>query len=334
MDTNDSIAPYLGDIPADLARAAHNGTSWTPEQRGPQEIGMYARQLAHDYAELAKLATTDAKRADLAREFERYRAGYRTRYVARLSAMSRCVSTAITGGSNFNVRRAEKANRSAEARTTDLIEYRKRAIAAIRRTLTPELQPIMAGDGDAITRLDAQIEKAERTQALMAASNAAIRKKAGPEAQIAALVALGHPRGVAVSLLQADDMGRIGFASYQLTNNGANIRRMKERRAAIATAKETPATECAGAVARLEDCPADNRVRLFFPGKPDADVRARLKSAGFRWSPTIGAWQAYRNPRSIEVARREAGAPTAAEERAERLAVGDFTADDIHGDAP
>lgn len=309
MDTNDPIAPYLDDIPPDLARAAHHGTSWTPEQRGPQEIGMYARQLAHDFAELAKLATTDDKRADLAREFERYRAGYRTRYVARLAAMSRCVSTAITGGSNFNVRRAEKANRRAEARTTDLIEYRKRAIAAIRRVLTPELQPIMAGDDDAVSRLGLQIAKAERTQALMAASNAAIRKhkKAGPEAQIAALVDLGHPRGVAVSLLEPDFCNRVGFAAYQLTNNGANLRRLKERRGAIAVAKAAPVTECAGAAARLEDSPADNRIRLYFPDKPDADVRARLKSSGFRWTPSLGCWQAYRNPRSIEVAQREAG---------------------------
>ena len=35
----------------------------------------------------------------------------------------------------------------------------------------------------------------------------------------------------------------------------------------------------------------DNRIRLFFPGKPSDEQRARLKKRGFRWSPRAGAWQ-------------------------------------------
>ncbi len=53
----------------------------------------------------------------------------------------------------------------------------------------------------------------------------------------------------------------------------------------------------------IEDSPADNRLRIFFPGKPNGDVRAMLKSNGFKWAPSIGAWQAYRNPDSLRVAR-------------------------------
>ena len=29
----------------------------------------------------------------------------------------------------------------------------------------------------------------------------------------------------------------------------------------------------------------DNRLQVFFDGKPDADTRAELKSSGFRWAP-------------------------------------------------
>ena len=128
-----------------------------------------------------------------------------------------------------------------------------------------------------------------------------------PEAQVAALVALGFPEARAALLLKPDDCGRIGFPDYALTNNNANIRRMKERLASVEKAHATPATEQQGTRARLEDCPAENRVRLFYPGKPDADIRATLKSSGFRWAPSLGCWQAYRNNRTLPMARHLAG---------------------------
>ncbi len=36
----------------------------------------------------------------------------------------------------------------------------------------------------------------------------------------------------------------------------------------------------------------DNRLQVFFDGKPDADTRAELKSkAAFAGLPSVGAWQ-------------------------------------------
>ncbi len=307
------IAPppdFAADIPLELAQRAHYGTSFSPEARGASERSGYAATLAGDYAAFAKDAATDEKRATLDEEFARYRAGYRSRYLAYLGSRARCMSTMITGGSNFPVERQRKRNAHADTKAADLIEFRKRALAAIHKALHPELRPIMAGDGDATTRLAAKIATAERIQAKMKTANAAIRKhaRAGEAAQIAALIALGHPEGRARDLLTPDFCGRVGFAAYAITNNGADIRRMRARLEEISRNQATEATESAGEHARLEDCPADNRVRLFFPGKPSADVRARLKSAGFRWAPTLDCWQAYRNHRSILVARREAGA--------------------------
>lgn len=306
-----ALSNLESDIPLDLAQRAHAGTSFVPEQRGSSERSGYASTLTSDYANLERYATTDDKRATLDDEFTRYRAGYRARYLAHLCARSRCMSTMITGGSNFPTERNRKRNDTADKRCTELVEYRERALAAIRKALQPELRPVMAGDSDATDRLDSKIAKAEELQARMKACNAAIRKhaKSGADAQIAALVALGLTEARARDLLQPDFAGRIGFADFELTNNNANIRRMRARVVQITRDQSAESTEIAGEHARLEDSPADNRVRLFFPGKPDAEVRDRLKGAGFRWTPTLGCWQAYRNHHSLTFAHREAGKP-------------------------
>ena len=308
-DDAEFIDTYIGDIPIEIAYRAHAGTSHVPDERAKSELANYARQLTIDYNELRKLCDTGDKLATLDQEFATYRERYRERYLAYLGARARCMSTMITGGSNFPVRRQQKLGHTSDRRLAEVSEFRKRALGSIRRTLTPELAPIMAGDADAITRLDAKIAEAERAQALMVAANKEIRRKANdtPEKKIAALVVLGIGPAMAGELLKPDFAGRIGFADYQMKNNGQNIRAMKDRRETIVQAHATPETEATGTIATFEDAPADNRVRIYFGGKPDEATRTRLKSCGFRWAPTIGAWQAYRNPRSIETAKREAG---------------------------
>lgn len=299
------------DIPLSTAIAAHNGTSWTPEKRGEQAVNDYVSTLASDYERLQKGAKTELKQQILDAEFETYRQGYRSRFMAYLHSHARCMSSMIAGPSNYPVRRQQKRNDIADKRLTELCEYRERALSAIHKKMHPELAPIMAGDSDAVERLAEKIKKAEDLQARMKACNAAIRKhaKAGAEKQVAALMELGLGEKHAHSLLQPDFCGRIGFADYELTNNNANIRRMKERLAQIAKAKTAqPLTvENNESGITFEDCPADNRVRLFFPGKPDAQIRDALKSNGFRWAPSLNCWQAYRNDRAISHAKKVAG---------------------------
>ena len=94
--------------------------------------------------------------------------------------------------------------------------------------------------------------------------------------------------------------------TFELTNLGANIRRMQERIEHLRKVQAIPTSTVQGSVARMEDCPAENRVRLFFPGKPSEEVRRQLKSKGFRWTPSLGCWQAYRNAWSVKAAEDEA----------------------------
>lgn len=192
----------------------------------------------------------------------------------------------------------------AHKRLGELIEFQSRARSAVIRNLRPDLAPIMSGDSDAVQRLRDELAKLKAMQIQMKAVNNAHKRF------------MKDPASLDKAEFSDSIMQRIRdykpayswephpFAPFEMTNNGANIRRIEKRIESLSVAKAKPITEHQGSAARLEDDPPANRVRLFFPGKPDETIRAKLKSNGFRWSPTIGAWQAYRHQHTIEVAQQ------------------------------
>lgn len=296
---------FQNDIPESIARAAHYGTSMVPERRGEQEREGYASTMQSDYDHFREQAEKGNTLEFLESEFAQYRSGYAERFRAYLVSRSRCMSAMITGPSNFPTRRNEKRNRIADKRSEDLSEYRKRAHRAIMRVLRPDLRPIMSGDSDAVQRLKAELGKLEALQAQMKAINVAHKAfLKNPHS----LETVDLPESIKQTVRQyvpQYSWEPHPIAPFQLTNNGANIRRVKQRIEQLSQAKALPnaETENKETGITVEDCPAENRVRIFFPCKPSEEVRSKLKANGFRWAPSIGAWQAYRNYRSQQVAQ-------------------------------
>jgi len=295
---------YINDISESLAVSAFNGTSFSPEKRGAMYRKDYADTLAADYAKLTEQANRGGTMHMLEAEFARYRSGYATRMRAWLHSHSRCMSAMIAGPANFPTRRNQKRNDIEHKRMGELIHFRERALRAITRNLRPDLAPIMAGDADAIERLQDKLAGLERLQAKMKQINAAHKAyQKNPESLLDADLT-EQEKDTIRAYKPAYSWEPHPFAPFQLTNNNATIRNTKARIEQLTKAKATPAKEfeCADGI-RVEDSPPDNRVRVFFPGKPDAEIRAKLKSCGFRWSPTIGAWQAYRNHNAMQCAQ-------------------------------
>jgi hypothetical protein len=62
--------------------------------------------------------------------------------------------------------------------------------------------------------------------------------------------------------------------------------------------------EYSNGISIISNTEAD-RIQIFFPNKPNEDLRKELKSHGWRWSPKQGAWQrkktinAYRSAKNI-----------------------------------
>lgn len=210
-------------------------------------------------------------------------------------------------------RAIEKADRAMRAS----IEESKRATELRGRAAAVGTGGISSDDPDAIAKLTDQLEKAEKTQELMKAANKIIRKwmkrgvtheTTGPDfdAMAEELAQLGRAFSVEeVRKLIKPYLGSVGFASFSLSNNTANMARIKKRIEALKAAaqRETKAHDYQGICEVIENTEA-NRVQIIFPGKPDADTRAALKSNGFRWAPSEKAWQRQLNNAGIYAARR------------------------------
>lgn len=149
---------------------------------------------------------------------------------------------------------------------------------------------ISSDDPAALEKLNAELASIEASQAFMKAANKAIRAGKSPEKQIAALMELDCSEEVAKQILVPDFVGRVGFASYALSNNNANAKRIKQRIQDLEERRscETVEIKTSGYIYR-EDT-EENRVMFEFDGKPSEAVRTILKRFAFKWSPSRGAW--------------------------------------------
>jgi len=165
---------------------------------------------------------------------------------------------------------------------------------------------ISSDDPDSVAKLDTKIAALEAQRDRVKAYNASCRKGTpdfslldeAQRADYAGLVRIGwaKPEGSQ-------------FPAYHLTNMGANVRRLKERRDYLAAQHERAAANPAGRETTIGDVRIvedleENRTRLFFPGKPSPDTIRALKARGFRWSPTNQAWQRQASPQAWYLAEQ------------------------------
>lgn len=164
---------------------------------------------------------------------------------------------------------------------------------------------ISSDDPDALFKLLCKLQSCMKSQLSMKAANKAIRKhKKDRNKQLGALIDLHFTLEDANVLLDGDFCGRIGFASYALQNNNAEIKRLQTRIKQLESVKavvEPQRKEYDGF--DLEVDPEDNRILFYFPGKPSDEVRTLIKSYAFKWSPSRGAWVRKITPNATAAAR-------------------------------
>ena len=94
------------------------------------------------------------------------------------------------------------------------------------------------------------------------------------------------------------------FPSYALTTSNAAIKRVRERLEKLEAAKATKPVEVEHDGYTYKEDAELMRVQFFFDGKPDEETRSLLKSNGFRWAPSQGAWQRQLTENGKRAAKR------------------------------
>ena len=206
------------------------------------------------------------------------------------------------------LKRSDAAMRKSIEEAKKAEHYQDRAEAA------ESGRAISSDDPGAVTKLTEKIKEAEDIQALMKAVNKIVKsKKLSEDEKVSQIqTEAGFKEETARELLKPDFVGRIGFPSYKLTNNNANIRRMKQRLGKLEKQREEflagESVEIEHNGIKIIDNVEDNRVQIFFDGKPDEETRKKLKSRGFRWARRVGAWQRQRSGVALREAKTIVGA--------------------------
>ena len=95
------------------------------------------------------------------------------------------------------------------------------------------------------------------------------------------------------------------YPAYALSNNSAEIRRLKKRIEELENKPRYEGWKFNGGVVEIDE--AENRLRIRHDEKPAQEVLDELKLNGFRWSPRNGAWQRQITPAAMRAARRIVG---------------------------
>ena len=152
----------------------------------------------------------------------------------------------------------------------------------------------------AVEKLEAKLAGLEAMQEEMKTVNAYYRK---------------HKTLEGCPVLSAEEIGKlqssmasdwrknpVPYPSYLLTNNNANIRRTRQRIEDLKSQSEYAGWAFPGGRAEINE--GENRLQLFFEEKPSEEQRRELKSNGFKWAPSQGAWQRQLTKNAIYAAGR------------------------------
>lgn len=227
---------------------------------------------------------------------EQFRAEYEKRYIAKfcewMQALSRTYSVMITGAGNFNNKRHEKMNRYERSAYDRFTTWRDKVLKRLNR------EKRLVG-WEEVERLQEKLERLTELQEKMKAVNKIVRsKKLSEVEQYEELEALGLSNELINEVMSEPQYAfqKKGFQAYQISNNNAKIKATEEAIRRHTAMAETEDSEIPFEGGKIEMCYSEERIRIYFDERPDAEMIKKLKGAAFKWSPKNVAWQRQLTP--------------------------------------
>lgn len=227
---------------------------------------------------------------------EQFRAEYEKRYIVKfcewMQALSRTYSVMITGAGNFNNKRHDKMNRYERSAYDRFTTWRDKVLKRLNR------EKRLVG-WEEVERLQEKLERLTELQEKMKAVNKIVRsKKLSEVEQYEELEALGLSKELINEVMSEPQYAfqKKGFQAYQISNNNAKIKATEEAIRRHTAMAETEDSEIPFEGGKIEMCYSEERIRIYFDERPDAEMIKKLKGAAFKWSPKNVAWQRQLTP--------------------------------------
>lgn len=267
----------------ELAYRAFYWTSFDPEKIAERTLKEHENQLNRDIQNMHESET------------ERYIKNYKKYFSEWLLAHSNCASSAIAGGSNFNVSKAEKANNREHAKYEQFIEWRNKALKAIARKI--------AGSKTAEQKRDEEWERLENE--IIESASIIHGLNTGNE--------IGYNKALFVSSIYNKVETYAKRGDVEMVEKAINcIRHFNETMSVVITERHKFFNLLEVAQANKERNTdnknrenseiqfrggtviqnwAENRLQISFYKKPSREMIDSLKRNRFRWSPRLSVWQ-------------------------------------------
>ncbi len=216
---------------------------------------------------------------------------------SRISCM--CPSVMICGAGNFPVKKKEKQVKAWD-KNHEFYNYCQ-SIRGKLNNLLYSKGVIKSDDENAIEALEEKIESLKEAQANMKEINKYYRKNHTLEG--CDLLTDASLKRLQESVDQCS-YDRAPYPGWALQNNLANIKRCQQRVEDLKQTKEKGSSEVDYGDFKVLENTEVMRIQIIFDGKPDEAVRSTLKSNGFRWAPSQGAWQRQLNSNGIYAMKR------------------------------
>lgn len=272
----DNMQTTANDFDFTTVGAAYRGTSFVPEKRATDAIVARVLFLNEKLTQWQALCTSPEQVAYLQTAFPEYKVKCLSMWCQQDRLNSRCMSTMITGGSNFPVRSQEKKRNAVHNHHLKFCEWGERAEKAIRKKIA-NLMP--AGQKD-------EIDYQHNVRDIMRTpldNNLCKQNLAGRLERWAATASQEQIVKVLTFLREYQEKH---YSKFKFTD--------RHRVWKICNTQPTvtpPTTETEINGVRIVNNVEIDRVQLFFDSKPNETTRNTMKRSGWCYSPTQGAWQ-------------------------------------------